>query len=95
MKRLLPLTVFALIILCPIGAKAQDLNLPNIFPPFSNTAFLGHYAGVLIISIPLFNVKFGEIELPITLREDSIDEKNIVFTDKSTSYIDIANITGL
>lgn len=53
----------------------QTVNFPKVVPPSPNAAALAQYAdvpvsnytGVPNISIPLFNVKSGKIELPINL----------------------------
>ncbi|GAA3596724.1 RHS repeat domain-containing protein [Flavivirga amylovorans] len=73
MKRLSSLIVFALIILYSIRVQAQEL--PTIIPPSPNAASLAqygeipvsNYTGVPNISIPLYNIKSGDIELPISL----------------------------
>ena len=53
----------------------QNVNFPKVVPPSPNAAALAQYAdvpvsnytGVPNISIPLFNVKSGKVELPINL----------------------------
>ncbi|HEX8014408.1 MAG TPA: hypothetical protein VF465_04180, partial [Flavobacterium sp.] len=60
-------------IFCNFNFFGQNLN--NITPPSPNAASLGQYAdvpvsnytGIPSISIPLYTIKSGEIELPITL----------------------------
>ncbi|WP_281336236.1 hypothetical protein [Flavobacterium eburneipallidum] len=62
-----------LILFSSLLSYSQDL--PTIIPPSPNAASLGQYAdvpvsnytGVPNISIPLFNIKSGAIELPVTL----------------------------
>ncbi|WP_163406897.1 RHS repeat protein [Flavobacterium ajazii] len=66
---------FLLINSAGFSQSSTITNLPNIAPPSPNAAALAQYAdipvsnytGVPNISVPLFSVKSGKIELPITL----------------------------
>ena len=58
-----------------VGSVAFGQELPNIIPPSPNAAALGqygdipvsNYTGVPNISIPLYTVKSGDIEVPISI----------------------------
>ncbi|WP_035658982.1 RHS repeat domain-containing protein, partial [Flavobacterium seoulense] len=66
------LTLFLIVF---INIFIHSQSIPKVIPPSPNAASLAHYAdipvsnytGVPNISIPLFNVKSGKIELPISL----------------------------
>ncbi|WP_303318396.1 hypothetical protein Q4Q34_10135 [Flavivirga abyssicola] len=73
MKRLSSLIVFALIILCGIGAKAQ--NSPEILPPSPEASSLSkfveipvsHYSGLPTINIPFYTIDLDGLQIPISL----------------------------
>lgn len=70
------LVLFALLLICPLKIKAQQqIGLPNVVLP-SPTAMqfqkhgdypVGHFTGVPSISIPLYTIKEGDLEIPVTM----------------------------
>lgn len=67
--------IFFVLFICSCYSYLYAQEFPTIIPPSPNAASLGQYAdvpvsnytGVPSISVPLYTVKSGEIELPITL----------------------------
>lgn len=74
-KNLVMVRKSILLLFCVWGLNIYSQELPEIIPPSPNAASLGQYAdipvsnytGLANISIPIYTIKSGEIELPITL----------------------------